>query len=191
MKHLQSCFNQRSKMGGIFLLFPLLIPLGSLAGPFFPPSVPVSDNFGYVNLEEISAHNVFQYPLVEALPQDFLEVKTAPSSPVCLTESCILSSADLLRQMDRNVDPCQDFYKFACGGFIADTVLPEHKTRTGFFVVTAPLSSVNNTSLLTGSFNVLGDKLNENLKKVFQAESKAAEPAIYKGRETFLWIGKL
>ena len=56
---------------------------------------------------------------------------TSPDSPVCLFESCILTAGDLLRQMDRNVDPCQDFYKFACGGFISDTVVPEDKTETG------------------------------------------------------------
>ena len=69
-------------------------------------------------------------------PVNFLEVLEVKSSftpaPVCLTEGCVVNAADLLKQMDRKVDPCQDFYKFACGGFIADTVLPEDKTRTGF-----------------------------------------------------------
>ena len=115
---------------GIFVLGlgSLLMPPGVSAGPFFPLSVPVSHNYGYVNLD--------QYPPVQTLPSDFLEIKSpfrpAPGSPLCLSESCILNAADLLKQMDRKVDPCQDFYKFACGGFIADTVLPEHKTRTGF-----------------------------------------------------------
>ena len=56
----------------------------------------------------------------------------ARDSPLCLSESCVTTAADLLRQMDRNICPCQDFYKFACGGFIADTVLPEYKTTSGF-----------------------------------------------------------
>ena len=113
---------------GIFVVGYLLMPLGVLASPFFPLSVPVSHNYGYVNLE--------QYPPVQTIPEDFLEVKSpfspAPGSPLCLSESCVINAADLLKQMDRNVDPCHDFYKFACGGFIANTVLPEHKTRTGF-----------------------------------------------------------
>ena len=33
----------------------------------------------------------------------------------------------------------------------------------------------------SGAFNVLGDKLNLNLKRVFEAESSAAEPKIYHG----------
>ena len=37
-----------------------------------------------------------------------------------------------------------------------------------------------------GSFNVLGDQLNQRLKKVLETETEAAEPKIYKGRETFV-----
>ena len=59
----------------------------------------------------------------------------ARDSPLCLSESCVTTAADLLRQMDRNICPCQDFYKFACGGFIANTVLPEYKTRSGFSLI--------------------------------------------------------
>ena len=50
---------------------------------------------------------------------------------LCLTEACVTQTADLLDQMDRTQDPCQDFYQFSCGGYIQDTVLPPHKTNTG------------------------------------------------------------
>ena len=143
----------------------LSVILGAVAGPFFPLNVPVSDNFGYLNLGEISARTQFQYPLVQTIPQDFLQVKSpllaAPRSEVCLSERCIINAADLLKQMDRNVDPCQDFFKFACGGFIADTVLPEYKAST---------------------FDMLEDQINKRLKKVFEAEPAAEEPSIYQGR---------
>ena len=42
---------------------------------------------------------------------------------VCQTEGCKQQAANLLEQMDRTVDPCQDFYQFACGGFINKTVV--------------------------------------------------------------------
>merc|ERR1711910_259301 len=54
----------------------LSVILGAVAGPFFPLNVPVSDNFGYLNLGEISARTQFQYPLVQTIPQDFLQVKS-------------------------------------------------------------------------------------------------------------------
>lgn len=31
---------------------------------------------------------------------------------------CIQTAADLASRMDTDVDPCEDFYQFACGGYI-------------------------------------------------------------------------
>ena len=50
---------------------------------------------------------------------------------VCLSESCVTTAASLLEQMDRTADPCVDFNRFTCGGFIDKhrITLPAHKTR--------------------------------------------------------------
>ncbi|EZA60236.1 Endothelin-converting enzyme [Ooceraea biroi] len=36
---------------------------------------------------------------------------------VCNTDICVEASKRILTSMKRGVDPCKDFYKFACGGF--------------------------------------------------------------------------
>lgn len=43
---------------------------------------------------------------------------------VCLTESCIHASAMILGNIDRSIDPCQDFYNFTCGAWAQKTVIP-------------------------------------------------------------------
>uniref|UniRef100_UPI00358E4DAF endothelin-converting enzyme 1-like n=1 Tax=Myxine glutinosa TaxID=7769 RepID=UPI00358E4DAF len=43
---------------------------------------------------------------------------------VCTTKSCILSAASMLQAMDMNIDYCEDFYSYACGGWMAKTQLP-------------------------------------------------------------------
>ena len=92
----------------LFVLGPLLSGVLPLTVPLSPPSP------------------------VQTVTYEFSCPEPPDSAPLCLSESCVLSAAKLLKQMDRNVEPCQDFYRFACGGFIADTVLPEDRTRTGF-----------------------------------------------------------
>jgi hypothetical protein len=52
---------------------------------------------------------------------------------VCLTPECVLTAARVVGKMDMTVDPCQDFYQFACGNWIRSTPIPEHKSRYGAF----------------------------------------------------------
>lgn len=52
---------------------------------------------------------------------------------LCLTEPCITVASAVLGAMDRSVDPCQDFYNFACGGWIKNNPLYEGKSRWGSF----------------------------------------------------------
>ena len=66
-----------------------------------------------------------KYDTRDSIVDDRSRDKTA----VCLSESCVLASSFLLRQMDTTVDPCKDFYQFACGGFMDKykNNIPEHK----------------------------------------------------------------
>ena len=44
-----------------------------------------------------------------------------------MSKDCIHVAADLLDNMDETVNPCEDFYHFACGGFIKQTNIPDDK----------------------------------------------------------------
>ena len=51
----------------------------------------------------------------------------------CLTKECVTAAAEILNRMDRKVDPCHDFYNFACGGYIENNVIPDDKSRSSMF----------------------------------------------------------
>lgn len=46
----------------------------------------------------------------------------------CSTLSCVHSSALLLQKLDLDVNPCEDFYQFACGGYISEQNTPDEKS---------------------------------------------------------------
>ncbi|KAG9511152.1 Neprilysin-2, partial [Fragariocoptes setiger] len=52
---------------------------------------------------------------------------------ICLTESCIKSAAQILNNINPAIDPCEDFYLYACGGWIKQQVIPDEKTSVSVF----------------------------------------------------------
>ena len=70
------------------------------------------------------------------------------------------AAADLIKSMDETVDPCSDFYNFACGNFIKETVIPDHQTSYG-------------------SFSIVRDKLNLRLRKLFEGKPGGNDPQAY------------
>ena len=58
-------------------------------------------------------------------------------------------AAELLKNMDESVDPCDDFYSFACGRFERDTIIPDDQ------------SSVT-------TFSLLNDEVTEQLRAMIE-----------------------
>ncbi|XP_060814401.1 neprilysin-11-like isoform X3 [Bombus pascuorum] len=47
---------------------------------------------------------------------------------MCQSEECVRTAARIIEAMNRSVDPCRDFYKFACGGWISKNPIPQSQT---------------------------------------------------------------
>lgn len=43
------------------------------------------------------------------------------------------AASAILQTMDQSVEPCDDFYQYACGGWIKNTIVPEGKSLWGTF----------------------------------------------------------
>uniref|UniRef100_UPI00358F2340 membrane metallo-endopeptidase-like 1 isoform X2 n=1 Tax=Myxine glutinosa TaxID=7769 RepID=UPI00358F2340 len=52
---------------------------------------------------------------------------------VCITSECIQATARIIQNMDDSVRPCDNFYLFACGGWLRKNVIPESSARYSTF----------------------------------------------------------
>uniref|UniRef100_A0A8C7XKE2 Membrane metallo-endopeptidase-like 1 n=1 Tax=Oryzias sinensis TaxID=183150 RepID=A0A8C7XKE2_9TELE len=83
--------------------------------------------------------------------------------PSCCSSMWFLAAARLLQNMDKSVEPCDNFYRYACGGWLERHVIPETSSRHSVF-------------------DILRDKLEIVLKGVLEMTSEADRDAIKKAK---------
>ncbi|KAK7068963.1 Endothelin-converting enzyme 2 [Halocaridina rubra] len=53
------------------------------------------------------------------------------SENICLTSECVMLAGSVLSSMDQRIDPCENFYNYACGGWVVKNPIPEGKPTWG------------------------------------------------------------
>ena len=56
-------------------------------------------------------------------------------SSLCLSVDCITAASDMLSSMDPQVDPCIDFYNYACGGWIRSNSIQDDESRADTYSI--------------------------------------------------------
>ena len=59
--------------------------------------------------------------------------KTNGDTEICQSPSCVQLAATLVSNMNKSVDPCDDFYEYTCGGWIQHNPIPDDKARYSTF----------------------------------------------------------
>lgn len=85
---------------------------------------------------------------------------------ICKTKDCIKSAARLIQNMDPTAEPCSDFFKYACGGWLKRNVIPETSSRYS-------------------NFDILRDELEVVLKDVLQEPKPDDIVAVQKAKTLY------
>ncbi|KAL1449213.1 hypothetical protein WDU94_000430 [Cyamophila willieti] len=75
---------------------------------------------------------------------------------LCFSEGCIHTASKLLQNMNTTVNPCDDFYKFTCGRFLEETIIPDDKSGES-------------------SFSVISDQLETQLRTIIEEPAKDSD----------------
>uniref|UniRef100_A0A452U103 Membrane metalloendopeptidase like 1 n=1 Tax=Ursus maritimus TaxID=29073 RepID=A0A452U103_URSMA len=82
---------------------------------------------------------------------------------ICTSPGCVIAAARILQNMDPSREPCDDFYQYACGGWLRRHVIPETNSRYSVF-------------------DILRDELEVILKGVLENSTAKDRPAVRKAK---------
>ncbi|RNA00791.1 endothelin-converting enzyme 1 isoform X2, partial [Brachionus plicatilis] len=85
---------------------------------------------------------------------------------LCTTGQCLIVAASIRNYLNPEVDPCDDFYEYSCGGWVKKNLIPTGFSRWG----TLSMVTYENNLLLKEKLEANMTKINENLT---EAEFKA------------------
>ncbi|KAF3847621.1 hypothetical protein F7725_020649 [Dissostichus mawsoni] len=91
---------------------------------------------------------------------------TQKTEEICTTADCTQSASRLIENMDANVNPCDNFYEYACGGWLKKNIIPETSSRYS-------------------TFDILRDELEVILKGVLEKTVEGEAAALTKAKTLY------
>ncbi|KAL1922088.1 uncharacterized protein VTP21DRAFT_10730 [Calcarisporiella thermophila] len=98
-------------------------------------------------------HDVFM--LRDEIPMDQAESNgpaQSSSAQWCVEPECLLAAAGIMQDMDKTVNPCDDFYAYSCGGWIKSHTIPQDKSSIGVFDTLSDQNKEVLRDILEGQF---------------------------------------
>ncbi|XP_072387563.1 endothelin-converting enzyme homolog isoform X2 [Diabrotica undecimpunctata] len=87
----------------------------------------------------------------------------------CLNKSCIRIANSILEAMDTTLDPCDDFYEYACNGWVKANPIPDAKTTWGTFMKLEQQNQLVIKRVLEQPIDTLKSKAEQKAKMYYES----------------------
>eukprot|EP00095_Tigriopus_kingsejongensis_P007986 snap_masked-scaffold269_size230758-processed-gene-0.4 protein:Tk07986 transcript:snap_masked-scaffold269_size230758-processed-gene-0.4-mRNA-1 annotation:"PREDICTED: neprilysin-2" len=88
-------------------------------------------------------------------------VQDSSRGQVCNSQGCVRAAHNILENRDPTVNPCDDFYQYACGGFEERIRIPDDRTSRS-------------------QFSLIDDDLDEQLRDILEKNATESESFVFK-----------
>ncbi|XP_035210634.1 neprilysin-2-like [Stegodyphus dumicola] len=94
-----------------------------------------------------------------------------PPKPVgvCLTPGCVKAAATILNNINDKVEPCENFYEFACGGWLQKQLIPDDRSAVSVFSLLQDDLDLLLRSMVETGIKETDPQYIQNLKSMYDA----------------------
>ncbi|XP_054719763.1 neprilysin-2-like [Uloborus diversus] len=88
---------------------------------------------------------------------------------ICLTPGCVKAAASILNNINDAVEPCENFYEFACGGWLKKQLIPDDRSSVSVFSLLQDDLDLKLRAMVETGIKDTDSQYIQNLKSMYDA----------------------
>lgn len=101
------------------------------------------------------------------------------TSKVCQTPGCVEAAKKMSQKIDSKIEPCDNFYDFACGEYLKKTEIPEDKVSVDTFSIIRDILQDQLKTIITSPIEKTDIEPFKMVKKLYAACMNKGDKSLF------------